>query len=63
MTFDELCAAHPNARRVAHIDANNGITLTFGTSVVEWPSDWPEEGIAKGFFEDRGIELLREVAA
>ncbi|MBK1902192.1 MULTISPECIES: hypothetical protein [Burkholderia] len=60
MTFGEICLAHPEQRRVAHVAAGGGVTLSFGLTLVDWPSDWPKSGIDRQFFESRGFEILRE---
>ncbi|CAE6823184.1 hypothetical protein R70006_06305 [Paraburkholderia domus] len=60
-SFEQLCKEHPDVRRVAHIAADRGITLSFGATFVEWPSDWPTDGLDHRFFEERGFEMLREV--
>ncbi|WP_321935236.1 hypothetical protein [Paraburkholderia sp. J8-2] len=59
LTFDALCAAHPDQRRVAHVGGEGGVTLTFGVTVVELPSDWPQSGIDRDFFESRGFVMFR----
>lgn len=58
MTFNELKKAHSGKRLVAMANEENGLSLYAGTKGLEWPSDWPTEGITAQWIEAQGVELL-----